>query len=164
MFVLRACFLVYFWLSAWNALNNLDESSLLFKSSFGRFEKSFKETVGFDLPKNLSLENWSHMSEMVVKIIASIQLGLIGLSLLVWRRFTAVVGLLELLQTCIRLNVFRFGMETRLTDWEPLAIGIALFGASLILSQKTDEKRRKRKRRRRSFEREEETDEPETKK
>lgn len=158
MFVLRAAFLVFFWLNAWNMLNKLDESGPRFKDNFGRFEKSLKEVAGVDMPVQLSVETWGHLSEDIVKVLASIQLGLVGMSLLVWYRLTVLVGFMELVLTCIRLNVLKFDMQTRLTDWEPLALSIAMFGASIVLSQKYGEKRRKRRRRRKSVEREDETE------
>ena len=145
IFIFRIGFLLYFFLGAWNSINNAEKKQQEFINSYTKFVSTLERRVGVVVPNFLSSKVVEENGLFVVKAIAMTQLGLIGLSLLISNGFTAFLGLVNLVLSCIQLNVASYDLKRGLVDWEPVIISVALFGASLVLSE--GGKKRKRERR-----------------
>lgn len=145
IFFFRIVFLLFFFFGAWNTINNIEQKHKEFAGSYGRFVGTVEKKVGVVLPVYLSKDFMEENSLLVLRAVSTVQLLLIGLSLLVWNGFTGLLGLVNLVMSCIQVNVASFDMNKGLVDWEPVLISVALFGASLLLSQSGEKRKMNRK-------------------
>ena len=133
-FTLRIGFLAFFALNAWNILQNHEQHTSTFKSSYKNFEASIKTRTGFALPDVLGHAHVSTHSALIVKGLAWATLGLSALALLLSSCLTSAVGLLYFTQQVIHLNVANFSGKTSLVEFEKLALAVALLMGSFALS------------------------------
>ena len=133
-FILRAAFLTFFALNAWNNIKDLKSFHPAFTKSYQNFEKSLTSKTGLKFPHFISSTQIEQNSELVSKTLVWTQFSLSAAALFLSYSFTSLVGFLYLLTTIIQLNAAKISMRTKLTDLEPIVLAIGLFAASLTLS------------------------------
>ena len=132
-FLARALFLAFFALNAWNTLRDLDRFHLSFSSNYGKFEKAFTKLTNIRFPDFMASSYIDKNSEMFVRMVAYGQFVLCGLALLIAPSLTALVGLVYFLLSIIHFNVLDINCS-KIAEWEPIALSIALLAASFYLA------------------------------
>ena len=133
-FILRTAFLAFFALSAWNTLKDLNNFHPALHKSYQKFEKTFTERTGLKFPQQITASNLHQHSELIAKGLAWVQLGLAGAALLLSSWLTCLVGFVYLIQSIVQLNAAKLNFNTPLAEFEPFALVLGLFAASLVLS------------------------------
>ena len=133
-FILRAAFLAFFALNAWNILKDIKGHQKSLHKSWATFEKTFDKNYGIKMPAFLQHTNTEKYGELIVQGLAWAQLGLAGAALLITPLFTGVVGLIYFLISLIQLNAAKLDKSAKLEELEPFVLALGLFAASLVLS------------------------------
>ena len=133
IFVLRAAFLAYLALNAWNAVADLRHSHPRFAKHYASFAKELV-TSGAKLPYVLTAEFIKANSEAVVKHTAWAQIVLCALALFVSRKFTMLAGLLYALHAVVRLNAAKISAKSTTVELEPYVLALSVLAASFAFS------------------------------
>ena len=131
--VLRAIFLSFLALNAWNALQNFDDHHTEFVNNHKAFKENVEARTGLQVPEE-AVALFDLHSENIVKYILWGTLGLSAASLLLSKCLTWTVGLTFLLRQLIALNVAAFTCSTPLAEWERLAFAVSIFMGSIAFS------------------------------
>ena len=131
--VLRAAFLAFLALNAWNTLQNFENHHNEFVENHNAFQQNLEARTGLKVPEEATVLFKLH-SENIVKYILWGTLGLSAASLILSKCLTWTVGLTYLLRQLIALNVAAFTCSTPLAEWERLAFAVSIFMGSIALS------------------------------
>ena len=131
--VLRALFLAFLAINAWNTLKNFDDHHTEFVQSHNTFKTTLETRTGMQVPVEASALFMMH-SENIAKYLLWATLALSAASLVLSKCLTWTVGLIYLAKTMVTLNVAAFNCQTPLTEWERLAFAVSIFAGSIAFS------------------------------
>ncbi len=132
-FLLRAAFLSFLALNAWNSLQNFEAHHKEFVSNHNAFKQNLQARTGLQVPVEAAALINLH-SENIVKYILWGTLGLSAAALVLSKCLTWTVGFVFLLRQLLALNVVAFTCSTPLAEWERLAFAVSIFVGSIALS------------------------------
>ena len=133
MFLLRAMFLAYFTLNAWNTLRDLNRFHLSFRENYVRFEKAFTAKTHARFPSFMASNLMDKYSAQFLRITAWLQILLCGLALLFVPGLTALIGLIYFLLAMVQHNIADFHWGMKLHELEPFMLSVALFMAAIYM-------------------------------
>ncbi len=132
-FILRALFLSFLALNAWNTLKNFEDHHETFVKEHNAFKQTLETRTGMQVPSEVCAAFDQH-SENIAKYLLWGTLALSLASLLLSGCLTWTVGAIYLTKTIMSLNVAGFNCQTPLAQWESLAFAVAIFMGSVAMS------------------------------
>ena len=134
MFIIRAVFLSFFALNAWNTLTDLNKFHLSFKENYIKLEKAFTSKTNLKFPSFMASSFIDKNSAMLLKAVSWTQLALCAIALFVMPGLTSLVGLIYFVLAIVEHNAADFSWNMKMADFEPFSLAVALLAASVFMS------------------------------